>query len=112
MVPPGAYGQLTDDLPPFLRQNTLRRDGIVLKETTELGELPFNLLTNGIGNHEMATRDSKLHNGGGEIQYNTLRWLDVGIFSSSRYFAIVRRARTSPSFCSIVMIFESLSGRL
>ena len=38
MVPPGAYGQLTDDLPPFLRQNTLRRDGIVLKETTELGE--------------------------------------------------------------------------
>src|SRR5688572_22374883 len=43
-------------------------------------------------------------------QYSTLRWLEVEIFSSSRYFAMVRRARTRPSRCRMLTIFESLSG--
>jgi hypothetical protein len=36
--------------------------------------------------------------------------LDVGIFSSSRYLAIVRRASIRPSFCRMLTIFESLRG--
>ena len=43
-------------------------------------------------------------------QYGTLRRLDVGILSASRYFAIVRRARMSPSCCKMFTTRESLSG--
>src|SRR5678815_353285 len=46
----------------------------------------------------------------GPRQYKTLRWFEVGIFSSSRYLAIVRRASSSPSRCRMLTIFESLSG--
>src|SRR4051812_48479016 len=118
----------------LVRQDDLRRQRTVIEHPLEAGQLRVDHAAQRRGDVHVTACEFETHisrcpppafpsrpipviargrsPGRRRHQYSTLRWFEVGIFSSSRYFAIVRRASTSPSRCRMLTIFESLSGFL
>src|SRR5688500_15827340 len=56
-----VQGQFADGLIALPRDHALRGDRAVVEKTAYPFELAVDLLPNGIGDHEMTTRDGELH---------------------------------------------------